>query len=88
MKANKHEFDFFDRPKVRKGLWIILCATCLVTVLAELFLEREGHFAFDGFFGFYALLGFLSCAVLILAAKALGSILKAREDFYDDDESS
>jgi len=33
--------------------------------------------------GFYSILGFISCAVLILVSKVLGIFLKVEEDYYD-----
>jgi len=45
---------------------------------------REGHFGWDGYFGAYALLGFLACTAAILLAKLLGRVLKVKEDHYDD----
>jgi len=84
MTTPRKEFDFFDRPKVIRGLWIALFATCGLTVAAELVIQRHPHFGFDGFFGFYALLGFVSCAVLILFSKLVALFLKTREDYYDD----
>ncbi len=34
-------------------------------------------------FGFYAWFGFGSCVVLIVAALALGKVLKRKDDYYD-----
>lgn len=87
MKNTGKEFDFFDRPQVRKGLWVCLYAACALSVVLEVLVHRHGHFHIDESFAFYALLGFLSCAIMILAAKGLGFILKAREDYYDDGPS-
>ncbi len=81
--AKKKEFDYFDRPEVIRKLWILLYGSCGLTVVMELFAHRHPHFGFDGFFGFYAVLGFVSCAALILFSKFLGMVLKAREDYYD-----
>ena len=85
MKSPKREFNWFDQPKNRKRLWILLWTACLLSVVAELFVHRHGHFDFDGFFGFYAILGFAACAAAILLAKLLGLVLKVREDYYEDD---
>jgi hypothetical protein len=81
---SKKEFDYFDRPEVIRKLWILLYVTCGLTVVAELFAHRHPHFGFDGFFGFNAVLGFVSCAVLILLSKLVALFLKAPEDYYDD----
>lgn len=82
--SSKKEFDYFDRPDVIRKLWILLYIVCGLTVLAEVFVHRHPHFGFDGFFGFNAVLGFVSCAVLILFAKLVALFLKSREDYYDD----
>lgn len=79
----KKEFDYFDRPENIKTLWILLYATCAVTVILELFTHIHPHFGFDGIFGFHALLGFVSCAILILFSKVIGLVLKVKEDYYD-----
>ena len=82
--SSKKEFDYFDRPAVIRKLWILLYVTCGLTVVAEFFVHRHPHFGIDGFFGFNAVLGFVSCAVLILFSKLVALFLKAREDYYDD----
>jgi hypothetical protein len=88
MKNEKKEFDWFDRPGVRRGLWVALIVTCVLTVLAEFFVKRKGHFGIDDAFGFYALLGFVSCALMILAAKGLGIWLKRPDDYYGADDEA
>ena len=79
----KKEFDYFDRPETIKKLWIMLYAICGLLVVADFFTHRHPHFGFDGFLGFCALLGFVSCAVLILFSKLVSLVLKAKEDYYD-----
>jgi hypothetical protein len=81
--APKKEFDYFDRPPVRRALWILLFVVCALTVVPDLFTHRHPHFGFDGFVGFYAVFGFAACAVLILLAKLIGKILKVEENYYD-----
>ena len=83
MKKNK-EFDFFDKPENIKKLWIMLYVVCGLLVVPDFFTHRHPYFGFDGFFGFYALLGFVSCAVLILFSKLMGLLLKVKEDYYDN----
>lgn len=79
----KKEFDYFDRPETIKKLWIMLYVLCGLTVAPDLFSHKHPHFGFDGFFAFYALLGFVSCAVLILFSKLVALVLKVKEDYYD-----
>jgi hypothetical protein len=80
----KKEFDYFDRPDVKRKLWVLLYVVCGLTVIPDLFIHKHPHFGFDGFFGFYAIFGFASCAVLILLAKVIGRVLKVKEDYYDN----
>jgi len=78
------EKDWVYRDSTKKLLMRLLLAGCLLSVLAELLvLDRKGKFGVDGFFGFYAALGFLSCTIMIFVAKALGLVLKVRPDFYE-----
>lgn len=65
-------------------IWKIFLAGLAVSVLAQLLVEAHPHFAFEGLFAFSAAYGFLACAVLILVAKALGLLLKRKDDYYDD----
>ena len=81
--AEQEQKDFLERPKTLRVLWIILYAICALTLLPELFIVRHPHFGFDSFFGFYAVLGFISCAVLILLAKLGGMFLKRQESYYE-----
>ena len=79
----KKEFDWFDRPESKRTLWVWLYAVCGLLVVPDFFTHRHEYFGFDGSFAFFALLGFVSCAVLILFSKLVGLVLKAREDYYD-----
>jgi hypothetical protein len=79
----KSEFDYFDKPENIKKLWIILYVICGLLVVPDFVLHRHPHFGFDGFFGFYAILGFVSCAILILFSKLVGLVLKVKENYYD-----
>ena len=80
----KREFDTFDKPENIRKLWIMLYAVCGLTVIPDFFTHRHAHFAVDHLFGFHALLGFGSCALLILFSKLVGLILKVDEEYYDD----
>ncbi|MEE9169176.1 MAG: hypothetical protein V3U73_05385 [bacterium] len=89
-QKEKMKPGYFDRPETRKKLWVLLWGSCIFSVIAEIFVHRHGHFgaegsnSIDGWLGFYAFLGFLSCLALILIAKFLGLFLKKRPDYYDD----
>jgi putative Ca2+/H+ antiporter (TMEM165/GDT1 family) len=65
-------------------IWKIFIAVLALTVAAQLFVESHPHFPPERLFAWNALYGFLACAVLILLAKALGLLLKRRDDYYGD----
>ena len=65
-------------------MWKIFIAVLAATVAAQLFIESHPHFAVERLFAWNALYGFLACAALILVARALGLLLKRRDDHYDD----
>jgi hypothetical protein len=79
---------FLTRPGTIRGLWWIFSALLALTVLAQLVFYVKGYFTVDGWFGFGAVFGFLSCLLMVLFAKALGVFLKRPNDYYrerDDD---
>ncbi len=65
-------------------MWKIFIAVLAATVAAQLFIESYPHFAVERLFAWNALYGLLACAALILVARALGLLLKRRDDYYDD----
>ena len=65
-------------------IWKIFIAVLALTLAVQLMVEAHPHFAVERLFAWNALYGFLACAVLILAAKALGLLLKRRDAYYDD----
>lgn len=73
------------RPQNRSRLWWGFGIVLAITVLAQLFVHLHAWFTVDGWFGFNALYGFLSCAGMVLFAKLLGYLLKRPEEYYDDD---
>lgn len=72
------------RPENIRKLWILFVAILALTVLAELAVVRHPHFDVEEIFGFGAWYGFIACVVLVFFSKALGAILKRRDDYYDD----
>jgi len=67
-----------------RRLWTAFIGVLALTVLAQLAIETHPHFAIERLFAFHALYGFLACAALILVARALGLLLKRKDDYYDD----
>lgn len=81
--GNKQLKSWLYRPENRKKLWWGFAFVLAVTVLAQLLIPVHGHFAFDEWFGFNALFGFISCALMVVFAKVLGYLLKRPDDYYD-----
>ncbi len=71
------------RPATIRLLWRLFIAVLAVTVAAELLVAHQPHFAPERLFGFNAWYGFLACGAMILFAKAIGVLLKRRDDYYD-----
>ncbi|KPK09155.1 MAG: hypothetical protein AMJ64_01340 [Betaproteobacteria bacterium SG8_39] len=74
------------RASTIRLLWRVFIVVLAVTVLAEFAVDLHPHFAIEGVFGFGAWYGFLACAALIVAAKALGVLLKRPDRYYQEDE--
>lgn len=77
------EKDWIYRDSTKRLLWAILGTACFLSVIAELFMTRHAHFEVDQALGFYALLGFGMCTIMIFVAKGLSYVLKKAPDFYD-----
>lgn len=76
------------RPSSIRLMWRLLIAVLVVLVALQLVIKIKGYFLVDGWFGFGAAFGFLSCLAMVLVAKGLGVFLKRPEDYYaetDDD---
>lgn len=71
------------RPATIRKLWWIFAGVLAATVLAQLFVEVHGHFVVDGWLGFNAAYGFLTCVAMVVFAKFLGFLLKRPVDYYD-----
>lgn len=72
------------RDSTIRWLWIIFVIILAATVLMDLVIHQHPFFALAGTFGFGAWFGFLSCVILIVFAKGLGSILKRPDTYYGD----
>lgn len=78
------EKHWLVRPETIRLLWRIFVVVLAFTVLVELVVQHEAHFAVEQLFGFSALFGFVACAALILIAKAIGILLKRPDSYYDE----
>ena len=74
---------WLERPGSVNKIIRSLALVCALVVVVDFFYEKHGHYSWENFPGFYALFGFVSCVVLVLAATQLRRILKRDEDYYD-----
>ncbi|MDD2373475.1 MAG: hypothetical protein WC109_06140 [Syntrophomonadaceae bacterium] len=80
----KKFIEFMDRPDIRKKTRWILIAILIGLVLIDPFMEKHPVFAVEKLPAFYAIYGFLSCALIVAVSKIIGKLwLQKREDYYD-----
>ena len=72
------------RPSSIRLMWRLLIAVLVFLVALQLVVDVKGYFLVDGWFGFGAVFGFLSCLAMVLAAKGLGVLLKRPESYYEE----
>jgi hypothetical protein len=82
--SDPQDNHWLSRPGTIRRLWVVFIVLLALTVLVQLAFPVEGHFGADGWFAFAAVFGFGACVVMVFAAKALGVLLKRRDDYYDD----
>lgn len=84
---NQETKDWVYRESTKRKLMALLVIACVVSVGLEVLVkEKPPKFGIDGTFGFYALLAFISCTLMVVLAKLLGFVLKAPTNFYGDDD--
>ena len=83
---NEEKTYWLDHPgNVKKIVWALV-AVCVLLIAADLLIHKHGYFAVEHLFGFYGFYGFIVCVGLVLAAKAMRTILMRPEDYYDSDD--
>ncbi|MBB4658528.1 hypothetical protein [Parvularcula dongshanensis] len=90
-KIREDEHSVFERPRTIRIIWIVLIASCVLFaalgfVLAAMH-EMHPHFTADAFPAFYAVVGFVSFAFIVLAGQHLRRILMRPEGYYDGAEA-
>lgn len=75
----------FDKPRNVRRLLIIFFVLTVAILLLDLIYHRHAVFAWEEYFGFYAVYGFVACVVLVIVSKyILRPLVKRKEDYYDD----
>ena len=73
------------QPETVRQIWIWCLVVLAVLVLLDLLIKEDHpYFEAQTWFAFNAWYGFGICAGLVFFSKALGFILKVRDDYYDD----
>ncbi len=84
MRNDDEQLHWLVRPATIRKLWIGFIVVLALVVLAETVVPIKGYFGVDDWFGFGAVYGFASCLLMVLAAKALGVLLKRPDDYYSE----
>lgn len=63
-----------------------LYAVCALVFLLDVLYVKHPHFGFEGWFGFYAVYGFVACVALVLGAKQMRRVVMRRETYYEAGE--
>ena len=79
---------FFDRRRNVRRVLRVLYAACVVVLIAQLLLanaaDHETEHWLQGWFGFYAVFGFVACVALVLLAKQLRRLVMREERYYEE----
>lgn len=82
ISANARKPDGLSQAASIRRLWWAFALILAISVLTQFAVDMHPHFGPDGWFGFNAAFGFLTCVAMVLFAKVLGWALKRREDYY------
>lgn len=80
---NDDDRRWLDDPRNVTRVVYGLAVLCGLAFLADFFYTKHPHFAFEGWFGFYAVYGFAGSVGLVLSAKWLRRVLRRDEDYYE-----
>jgi len=86
-KENERQHIFDNFGNIRR-LILVFFVLCALLVVGDLLYHRhlsfgEGHFPVEGWFGFYAVYGFVAYALIVLGSIPLRKLMMRSEDYYD-----
>jgi len=73
---------FLDKSKNIKRVLGVFLVISVITLGIDLFFDRHTDHRFEELVGFYGIWGFVSCVVLVLAARGLRKLVMRKEDYY------
>ena len=76
----------FLRNRLKTVLLVCYAALALLVLVDMIFVDKEhAHTAAEHWPAFWAIFGFIGCAVIIIASKWFGHAgIMQREDYYDE----
>ncbi len=78
------ELALFDKSKNVKRLLYGFYISVVLLICVDLFYHKHSVFPWEGYFGFYAVFGFVACVILVIVAKyVLRPLVMRKEDYYD-----
>lgn len=78
------ELALFDKPKNVKRLLCGFYVSVVLLLSVDLVYHKHSVFPWEGYFGFYAVFGFVACVILVIVAKyVLRPLVMRKEDYYD-----
>ena len=76
---------WLDEPNNVKKVLRALYIACAGLIALDFFYHKHVILAFEDWFGFYGVYGFVACVILVLAAKEMRKFLARPEDYYGDE---
>ena len=74
----------FDKPQNVKRLLVTFFTVTTLVLSIDLFFHKHAIFPWEGYFGFYAVFGFVACVILVIVSKyILRPLVMRKEDYYD-----
>jgi hypothetical protein len=81
-KPKEAKWAFSSNSRQRKRFWRIFNALLLLVVTADLFVHKHAVLGWDAWLGFFAGYGFVSCVLLLVAARLWAAVTKRDEAYY------
>jgi len=79
------EGGFLDKPQNIKKLLFVFYIFCGLLVVADLFMSGHAFFSWEKYPLFYAAYGFFAyVSIVLVSSYILRTLLKRKEDYYDD----
>jgi len=75
---------FFDKPGNVKRMLRAFYGVCAALFIADFVFHRHAEQTVEGWWGFYAIYGFVACVLLVLMAKEMRKVLMRGQDYYDE----